>query len=62
MARVVPIMARVLYIAAGKFQLCLGLARTQYIYGEITVYLSGKSPNIRSYTAYIYYIYGSGQS
>jgi len=29
-----------------------------YIYGVCTVFLAGKSPNIRSYTAYIY---GSGQ-
>ena len=29
-----------------------------YIYGVYTVFLAGKSPNIRSYTVYIY---GSGQ-
>jgi len=40
-----------------------------YIYGECTVFSAGKSPNIRSYTVYIYghirsymvYIHGSGQ-
>jgi hypothetical protein len=37
-----------------------------YIYGVHTAFLAGKSPNIRSYTVYIYssgqpYIYGSGQ-
>jgi len=36
----------------------LGLARTIYIYGVYTVFLAGKSPNIRSYTVHIY---GSGQ-
>jgi len=41
-----------------------GLARTiyiyiyLYIYGVYTVFLAGKSPNIRSYTVNIY---GSGQ-
>jgi hypothetical protein len=35
----------------------LGLART-IIYGVYTVFLAGISPNIRSYTVYIY---GSGQ-
>ena len=34
------------------------LARTIYIYGVYTVFLAGKSPNVRSYTVYIY---GSGQ-
>jgi len=34
------------------------LARTIYIYGVCTVFLAEKSPNIRSYTVYIY---GSGQ-
>jgi hypothetical protein len=29
-----------------------------YIYGEYTIILAGKSPNIQSYTVYIY---GSGQ-
>jgi len=36
----------------------IGLARTMYIYGVYTVFLTGKSPDIRSYTVYIY---GSGQ-
>ena len=36
----------------------IGLARTTYIYNACTVFLAGKSPNIRSYTVYIY---GSGQ-
>ena len=36
------------------------------MYGVYTVFLAGKSPNIRSYTVHIYrsgqpYIYGSGQ-
>jgi hypothetical protein len=31
----------------------LGLARTIYIYGVYTVFLAGKSPNIRSYGVYI---------
>ena len=37
--------------------MCVGLART-ILYGVYTVFLAGKSSNIRSYTAYIY---GSGQ-
>jgi len=39
---------------------CVGLARTIYIYiyGVYTVFLTGKSPNIRSYTVYLY---GSSQ-
>jgi len=37
--------------------ICLGLARTM-IHGVYTVFLAGKSPNIRSYTVYIY---SSGQ-
>jgi hypothetical protein len=38
----------------------LGLSRTTYIhiYGVYAVFLAGKSPNLRSYTVYIY---GSGQ-
>jgi len=36
----------------------VGLARTIYIHGVYTIFLAGKSPNIRSYTVYIY---GSGQ-
>ena len=36
----------------------LGLARTIYTYGVCTVFLAGRSPNIRSYTVYVY---GSGQ-
>jgi hypothetical protein len=36
----------------------LGLAKTIYIHGVYTVNLAGKSPNIQSYTVYIY---GSGQ-
>jgi hypothetical protein len=36
----------------------LGSARTIYIYGVYTVLLAGTSPNVWSYTAYIY---GSGQ-
>ena len=36
----------------------VGLARIIYIYGVYTVFLAGKSPNIRSYTVCIY---GSGQ-
>jgi len=35
----------------------VGLARTIYI-RECTVFLAGKSPNVRSYAVYIY---GSGQ-
>jgi len=38
--------------------LCVGLARTIYIYGLHTVLLAGKPPNIRSCTVYIH---GSGQ-
>ena len=34
--------------------LCVGLARTIHIYGVYTVFLAGKSSNIRSYTVYIY--------
>jgi hypothetical protein len=37
---------------------CLGLARTTYIYGAYTVFLAGKSSNVRSYTVVIY---GFGQ-
>jgi len=37
---------------------CIGVAKTIYIYGVCTVILAGKSPNIRSYTVFIY---GSGQ-
>jgi len=41
--------------------LCAVMTRVSpepYIYGVYTVILAGKSPNIRSYTVYIY---GSGQ-
>jgi len=33
---------------------CIGWARPIYIYGVYTVFLAGNSPNIRSYTVYIY--------
>jgi len=36
----------------------LKLARTRYIYAVYTAFLAGRSPNIRSYTGYIY---NSGQ-
>ena len=32
----------------------IGLARIIYIHGVYTVFLAGTSPNIRSYTVYIY--------
>ena len=32
----------------------MGLAKTKYIYGAYTVFLAGKSPNIRSYAVHIY--------
>jgi len=39
-------------------RICIGLARTIYIYGKYTVFLAGRSSNIRSY---LLYIYGPGQ-
>jgi hypothetical protein len=39
-------------------QISVELARSIYIYCVYTVFLAGKSPNIRSYTVYIY---GSGK-
>ena len=45
-------------VNTGVYSLCIGLARTLYIYGVYTVYLTGKSQKKRSYTVYIY---GAGQ-
>jgi len=36
--------------------MCLGLARTLYIHGVYTVFLAGKSPDIRSCTVYIPFV------
>jgi hypothetical protein len=45
-------------LRVGQNSIYVGLARTIYIRCIYTVFLAGKSPNVRSYTLHIY---GSGQ-